>query len=232
MDCPDYLTAACYSSRSINKWDVNTSKDSFVNHGCSAFIQEIPQCTTFDSTGSIDENGDIHGGDDSATKSHKVCKLTCPNDNCNDEVVDLPVLEPNRCYVCHLRLNEAGEMVLGNDGCYNQDGTVDERYLETCPDGDKYCSIDMVVDWTVTGHQEMTIRRSCSSTTPESESTDGKYPVTCTGGDMENVKILHRYDLKTNIVLRVSNGLTVCKYLTRLIRIWDLILIHLNLSQL
>ena len=32
----------------------------------------------------------------------------------------------------------------------------------------------------------MTIRRTCSSTQPTSDGTNGKYAVTCTGGDLNN----------------------------------------------
>ena len=187
IKCPKFMTTGCYSSRSTNRDDPENHPESLTSHGCSAFAQELPVCTRFDTSGSIDSDGNISEGED---QSLRVCKETCPVDDCNDKVVDPPPRSSAHCYQCTQSFNERGEEVgIGNAGCYNIDNTTDinESYLRRCPSGQEYCSVDVEVDWTLRGTQRMTITRGCVADKPSNpHSSRGKFAVDCRAGDMNN----------------------------------------------
>lgn len=109
--CPDYLTMSCFSSRSQNTVDNPGAPMSLSAHGCSGFTQDFPVCTEFDTTGTIDPDGGIHGGDEEE-KHLRVCKQTCGNDECNDYVVDVPPANTKMCYQCQVTFNNFGAMVI------------------------------------------------------------------------------------------------------------------------
>jgi len=167
ITCPNFLTSACYSSRSTER---RGTASSLASHGCSAFKQELQMCTRFDTTGTIDDDG-IHGDGEDNT-SLRVCKETCASDDCNDKVVDSNERNNNKCYECQQRFNSRGEPIgFGNTGCFNpeNESEVDEKYLMRCEAGKDYCSIDVEVDWTIAGQQQMTITRSCSNSKPSGD---------------------------------------------------------------
>ena len=188
ITCPKFMTTGCYSSRSTNVNDPDDHPESLTSHGCSAFAQELPVCTRFDTSGSIDNEGNISEGDD---QQLRVCKETCPLNDCNDKVVDPPQRSSATCYQCQQSFDERGnEVGVGNSGCYNQENTTDinESYLRRCPSGQEYCSVDVEVDWTLRGSQRMTITRGCQAETPKSNpnSARGKFAVDCRAGDLNN----------------------------------------------
>lgn len=185
-ECPPYLTAACYSARSTNS--LNSAAESLTTHGCSAFEQPTTICTNFDTTGTIDPDGGIHGGEDDDDLVHwRVCKETCSTDDCNDSVIDVPERNDKMCFVCTQKFDQTGEAIgYGDIGCWKEDGSINPAYLQICPDGFDYCAVDMYVDWTLRGHQEMTIRRTCTNQKPTSEPSNGIYPVHCVSGDLGN----------------------------------------------
>ena len=187
ITCPKFMTTGCYSSRSQNVNDPENHPESLTSHGCSAFAQDIPVCTNFDTSGSIDSEGNISEGDD---QSLRVCKETCPTNDCNDKVVDPPQDSTAKCYQCTQSFNERGEPVgIGNSGCYNVDdpSDINKNYLRQCPSGQDYCSVDVEVDWTLRGEQRMTITRGCQAEKPSNpHPSRGKFAVECRAGDMNN----------------------------------------------
>lgn len=185
--CPDYLTMACFSARSQNSGDSADGLTSYSVHGCSAFSQDFPVCTEFDTTGTIDPNGDIHGGDTDETHL-RVCKQTCKSEECNDFVVDVPeIAQKNMCYQCQITIDNYGNMIgYGDYGCYTTDDSpTDEIYLRECNGDQEYCLIDMEIDWAASGQQTAKIFRSCSSQAPSSTPNGGVYGTTCTAGSSE-----------------------------------------------
>ena len=185
QECPPYLTAACYSARSTNS--LSSETESLTTHGCSAFEQPTTICTNFDTTGTIDPDGGIHGGDDDDLVHWRVCKETCTSDDCNDSVIDVPERNDKMCFVCTQKFDQTGETIgYGDLGCWKEDGSINPAYMQLCPDGFDYCAVDMYVDWTLRGHQEMTVRRTCSNQKPASEPSNGVYPVHCVSGDLGN----------------------------------------------
>ena len=91
------------------------------------------------------------------------------------------------CFVCSQRFDQTGESIgYGDLGCWKEDGSINPAYMQVCPDGFDYCAVDMFVDWTLRGHQEMTIRRTCTNQKPASEPSNGVYPVHCISGDLGN----------------------------------------------
>jgi hypothetical protein len=106
------------SARSQNSGDSADGLTSYSVHGCSAFSQDFPVCTEFDTTGTIDPNGDIHGGDTDETHL-RVCKQTCKSEECNDFVVDVPeIAQKNMCYQCQITIDNYGNMV-SKKSCFN-----------------------------------------------------------------------------------------------------------------
>ena len=118
-------------------------------HGCSAFEQDFPICTEFDTTGTIDPEGNVHGEDGDNVQHLRVCKETCRVDGCNDYVLDVPEPNNNLCYQCFAIYDNIGNMLTGDPGCYDPADTdnIDERYLKTCPGEEQHCVIEMEVDW-------------------------------------------------------------------------------------
>ena len=118
-------------------------------HGCSAFEQDFPICTEFDTTGTIDPEGNVHGEDGDNVQHLRVCKETCRVDGCNNYVLDVPEPNNNLCYQCFAIYDNIGNMLTGDPGCYDPADTdnIDERYLKTCPGEEQHCVIEMEVDW-------------------------------------------------------------------------------------
>jgi len=177
-ECPEYQTSGCFSSRSENSLE----SQSISVHGCSAFEQDYTLCTEFDTTGTIDPDGNIHGEDGDNTQHLRVCKETCRTDSCNNYVLDVPEPNNNQCYQCFAIYDNIGNMLAGDPGCYDPADTnnIDERYLKTCPGEEQHCVLEMEVDWLLGDTQKVRISRACTSTVP-----DNLHPIVeCKEGDL------------------------------------------------
>jgi len=195
MPCPIFADAACFSSRVNEQLEGNGayfSSDTY--HGCSAFriTQDSKTCVNVETTEPNFQNpeGEKH--------IRSVCKESCTNDNCNDQLTELPGDGgPNShhyCYSCSVTVNHLNQTVGWQDrSCWDNPGP--EHEIE-CPDGFYFCLTDMEVDWMGRGDQYTTVRRSCSATPA---------PDKCQTGDLGSV-----YQYKDCVQTCSNNLLSPC----------------------
>ena len=100
--------------------------------------------------------------DEEKTEVQSICKETCSEDDCNDQLTDFPgdggnPISEHFCYSCTVTVNHLNQTIGNGDiSCWHD--PREENAIQ-CPAGENFCITDLEVDWTGRGDQYATISR-------------------------------------------------------------------------
>ena len=138
IQCPPYMNQACFTAATWDYSNGQVAEQDF--KGCSAFSLETNSCSKVEIGGA----------------SQDTCKETCDTNSCNN-------VTPKRgisCHTCQVTFNSLNQTLgVGDPNCFSNPS---EDTIQNCPQGQQYCTTELIVDWKVRGHQQYNVRRGCS----------------------------------------------------------------------
>lgn len=159
-DCPIYADIACYTGAATHNAIEAGNVIREIYKGCSTFVAK---------NGEEDKVQELPNPDSGTVQMYGITKTSCTNDNCNKEhkapqepeIPDEPEPETkNRCQVCSVTVDQYERQIgTGQIGCWNGDSAFEQD----CGTN-KYCVVDMEVDWLPRGHFNYRVVRGCRAT--------------------------------------------------------------------
>ncbi|CBY30505.1 unnamed protein product [Oikopleura dioica] len=140
VDCPIYANAACFTAASWHTEGLNELEEDY--KGCSTFSNRNTPCYDWEF----------------GTDKYQTCKQTCETDGCNAYTPERSI----SCYQCTTTVDSSNKTIgIGDANCFNDN--PGEKYLLPCPLDAQVCTVEIAVDWLITGEQYYKVKRGCAA---------------------------------------------------------------------